>query len=439
MIDINKLDCVYEKKYWISITGLCNNNCKFCLDSNRCDKNHKNLNKIKEEIKLASKKNSKLIISGGDPTIHPELEQIIKFSKEQGFKKIQLITNGRMFASKEFTEKIISAGITEVTFSVHGHNSKIHDHLTSVPGSFKQIIKGILNIKNNSSNKQIILNTDTCVTKYNYKDILKTIKFVYEILGINEINLMTMLPEGNAWKYKEDIIINPKLTAPYIKEVLNYSIKNNINLWLSRFPAKYLENYERFIEDPYKAIDEVRGRKQMFETKNLLCKGDKCDYCPIKQICNKLVLFEQIKQEQLHLNKYSKKISLELNNIEEINNSSKELIILTPNSHTKLKNFNKEETYSILLPKLTISKNIRLANTPLCVLKKYGFNQYEYIEFFNESLDEKKDLLEITKIFSKYSTTHLEKCDTCKYKKSCPGPNINYIRINGSKEFSPFN
>ena len=34
-------DCIFEKKIWISTTGLCNNNCIFCLDGERTDRYHK--------------------------------------------------------------------------------------------------------------------------------------------------------------------------------------------------------------------------------------------------------------------------------------------------------------------------------------------------------------------------------------------------------------
>jgi len=86
-------DCIFEKKKWISITGLCNNNCMFCLDKDRPDKNHKDLDKIKAEIKEAKEEgNSKLIISGGDPSIHPEIVDIVSYGKNLGYKKIQIIT-----------------------------------------------------------------------------------------------------------------------------------------------------------------------------------------------------------------------------------------------------------------------------------------------------------------------------------------------------------
>jgi len=47
-----------------------------------------------------------------------------------------------MFSYFELVEKIIKFGLTDIVFSIHGHNSKTHDYLTQSPGSFKQLLKG---------------------------------------------------------------------------------------------------------------------------------------------------------------------------------------------------------------------------------------------------------------------------------------------------------
>ena len=170
---MKEADCIFEKKKWISITGLCNNNCLFCLDSDRLDKEHKSIQNILSEIDFVINC-KKLIISGGEPTIHPQIIEIVEYAKEKGFEKIQIVTNGRMLSNKDFCEKIIKAGLTEVTFSIHGIED-IHDKLTNVPGSFKQIIKGIRNVKRYPG---IIINTDTCITKVNHQHLLKLVKFM---------------------------------------------------------------------------------------------------------------------------------------------------------------------------------------------------------------------------------------------------------------------
>ena len=50
---------------------------------------------------------------------------------------------------------------------------------------------------------------------------------------------------------------------------------------------KYLENYEEFIEDPYKMVDDIRGCGEHVFRNNSKppCIGEKCTYCGINSIC----------------------------------------------------------------------------------------------------------------------------------------------------------
>jgi hypothetical protein len=38
-----------------------------------------------------------------------------------------------MFESLDFCKKVFDASLEEVTFSFHGHNSKLHDYLVATP------------------------------------------------------------------------------------------------------------------------------------------------------------------------------------------------------------------------------------------------------------------------------------------------------------------
>ena len=67
-------ECIFEKKKWISITGLCNNNCLFCLDGDRTDRYHKPAEEIKKQIKKA--KEVKMVVTRGlDLSVLKKLRQ----------------------------------------------------------------------------------------------------------------------------------------------------------------------------------------------------------------------------------------------------------------------------------------------------------------------------------------------------------------------------
>ncbi|MBT3465167.1 radical SAM protein, partial [archaeon] len=127
----DKEKAIHDKRKHIRITSLCNNNCSFCLAGDMSNEGHYEIDRIKKELEDGIKEGcTRVILSGGEPSIHPDFPKIIKLAKSIGYKKIQTISNGRMFSYRKFLNDCIGSGLSEITFSIHGHTSEIHDALT---------------------------------------------------------------------------------------------------------------------------------------------------------------------------------------------------------------------------------------------------------------------------------------------------------------------
>lgn len=285
-INLQVENAISEKKKWISLTGLCNNNCIFCLDGERKDRFHRTRKEIKKRIDEGVKEGAtRLVLSGGEPTIHPNILEFIRYGKKKGYKRIQIITNGRMLAYRSLVNSLKEAGLDEVTFSLHGHTKEIHDAMTRMPGSFEQITTGI----KNAQKAGFIINTDTTITKINYKYLPKTISYIHS-LGVDEVNLMSIVPFGNAWKYRERLIYEFEEVVPYVEQVIDFCKKKNIILWFSRFPPQYLKKNYQYIESPKKIFEEVLARGEKFFKRKPNCYDTKrCEYCGVSIVCDNLI------------------------------------------------------------------------------------------------------------------------------------------------------
>jgi len=288
-----------KKKYWLRLVNICNNNCIFCLDKGNQNGTVKNMREIVKEMRKGRKEKAvKLILSGGEATLHPKLLEIIKKGKLLGYSEIQIITNGRMFYYKNFLEKAIKNGLTETTFSIHGHTKKLYETQSGVKNSFEQALKGLLNAL---SFKNLIVNIDIVINKINYLYLEKTLRFFIK-LGVTEFDLLQVMPFGNAWINRNKVLYNIEKAAPYLKKAFALQKEfPNIYIWTNRFPPQYLEGFEDLIQHPIKLYDELRGRKKMFEDfleKNILmkCYGKQCQYCFIKNFCQDLIFLKKNKK-----------------------------------------------------------------------------------------------------------------------------------------------
>lgn len=138
------------------ITGKCNSNCIFCFSKKELIKKHFSREILNDIMQKQFDSGCRiLVLSGGEPTIHPDFIKLISNAKSMGYQYIRVITNGRMFAYKKFIRDSINAGLDEATISIHSHVPKIQDDLSKVNGSFKQALKGIKNCINFKLNTKI--------------------------------------------------------------------------------------------------------------------------------------------------------------------------------------------------------------------------------------------------------------------------------------------
>ncbi|MBT3193208.1 MAG: radical SAM protein [Verrucomicrobia bacterium] len=286
---------VFIKRFWLKISHVCNNNCLFCLDAERLPSRCFEPTALLATTILEAHNSGheRLILSGGEPTIHPQFVDIVRYAFKVGFPQIQTITNGRMLSYPSFAESVVRAGLSEATFSVHGHTPELHDRLTGVEGSFDQAVRGIRNVQDIGG---CIVNADIVVNKQNYAHIADIIAF-FSSLGVYEYDLLHVIPFGRAFPNRRRLFFGMEEAYEDIQRALAFSRRQRTpyHIWTNRFPHGYLENYEELIQDPHKLHDEVRGRRDQFDRvlqgHRMRCYPDRCQTCFLNAFCGKLSFY----------------------------------------------------------------------------------------------------------------------------------------------------
>lgn len=102
---------------WLEPTSVCNMRCEGCYRDTYHGK-HKTLEEIKDELKIfkSMRKSDCMSITGGDPLCHPQIVEIVRMSKEMGWKPI-VNTNG-LALDDESLRKLKEAGVFGFTFHI---------------------------------------------------------------------------------------------------------------------------------------------------------------------------------------------------------------------------------------------------------------------------------------------------------------------------------
>ena len=130
------------KKLVMNVTYVCNNHCTFCAVGNRTQVDG---NPVRQRELLAKYRRSGVELvdfDGGEPTLDPELVGLVRYARAIGYRRVNVTTNGRLCAYREFAEKLVRSGVTSVLFSVHGADARTHAAQVGVAEAFEQTTLG---------------------------------------------------------------------------------------------------------------------------------------------------------------------------------------------------------------------------------------------------------------------------------------------------------
>ena len=125
----------------------CNNNCVFCSARGTDAPPSRPTVEIAGEIIASRRRCNAVEFIGGEFTIRPDAVVLVRLCRENGYRGISIETNGARLAYKEFAASLCAAGLSGVSFSLHGATAKTHDALTRTPGSHALLLKGLENVK----------------------------------------------------------------------------------------------------------------------------------------------------------------------------------------------------------------------------------------------------------------------------------------------------
>ncbi|MGB1012761.1 MAG: radical SAM protein [Nannocystaceae bacterium] len=118
----------------------CNNRCLFCAQDGLAQTSDPTREEVFAALARGRQQSSEVTLTGGEPTLATDLEQIICHARELGFTRVGLQTNGRLLGQAKVLDKLVAAGLTDLHLSLHGPNAAVHDYHTGVEGSFTALV-----------------------------------------------------------------------------------------------------------------------------------------------------------------------------------------------------------------------------------------------------------------------------------------------------------
>jgi MoaA/NifB/PqqE/SkfB family radical SAM enzyme len=272
----------------VVLTGFgCNSNCIFCLQSTRTPAFFSKERIMKQIVEERLRGANWLVITGGESSIHKNFLDFIRFAKVLGYERIQTVSNGRMFSSKNFVRKVAIAGLTETTISFHGATAEKHDALTRTPGSFKEASRAAVNCRDQG----ILLSFNTAVSSLNALDLGDIVKFIHNDLKFEKFDydIVGTSPNGRAWDHK--LLPKHEDVKEGLKRAFEYAEKHNIVVWVTRTPIQDFPPGYEYHKEPWEVIThDVIAMWPIGWREDRVCDPLKCEYCEGGPFCDHIKL-----------------------------------------------------------------------------------------------------------------------------------------------------
>lgn len=252
--------------YIAKIINRCNANCAFCADSKEIrTSDSPPFFELVKELEKQSKKYDSLIITGGEPLIHPKLLTYLKKAKKLGYRNIMISTNGLLLSYEGLTERL-SRYIDMVQVSFQTTDAKAYDKITGIKNSLALVEKGM----KNAAKYGITVFSNTCLHKLNYKDTPDIVRFAEQLSEY--IQLSYMNPVGTSVVDGKSLLaVDYDTIMPYIRKAKGDFMIENIPICIA--------------PDMIESISDIHKENKEYYTANKT-KPKKCNGCKYYDICD---------------------------------------------------------------------------------------------------------------------------------------------------------
>ncbi len=271
----------------VKVGFACNNRCLFCAQGDkRSECPTLPLDELIARLRAARERGEGLVLTGGEPTVHKQIAELIAAAKALGFHPIQIQTNGRLLAYPQFLASLIAAGATEFSPSLHGSTAAIHDELTQAPGSFDQTVAGLKNLAR--ARARVV--TNSVITRQNLDDLPALVALLAS-LGVRTAQLAFVHAVGTAADNLDQLMPRFSDAVPAIAAARQVARRAGVRLYTEAIPLCFLSGMEDLaVEEiiPQMTVLDLDGAVRDFSAWRSAegkLHGPPCEACAARPRC----------------------------------------------------------------------------------------------------------------------------------------------------------
>jgi sulfatase maturation enzyme AslB (radical SAM superfamily) len=222
-----------------------------------------------------------LVLSGGEPTLHPELTGLLAYGRELGFETIEIQTNGVRAADAAYAAQLVASGLSRATVSLHSIRAEESDRVTRLPGGFEKSLRAIDNFRTLGITTQIA----HVITKANYRELPATVRWLSRRFPSSggHLSLCLAIAQGISDLVFTGVVPTFTEIEPYVREALDHCLEHDVGfggmIGQGGYPPCMLGGQLRYYDN---VLDQVFVSE---DTSEQFYKAERCRDCSFEPYC----------------------------------------------------------------------------------------------------------------------------------------------------------
>lgn len=210
----------------LELTYHCNLDCFFCYNDREKPGAPLSLSQYEVLLNdLASMQTMFLMLTGGEPMIHPHFFEIGRMARDLGF-VVRVRTNGHSLTQRLAERVLEEIQPYMVEVSLHGATAEVHDRQTRVAGSFDRLVKNLATAKQVGLRCSVV-STPTAWNEHQIEEMFALcdaldvpLRFQGPVAPRDDgdVTPLQIQPTGKSWDQIMAIVTSRKEPAPVVDE-----------------------------------------------------------------------------------------------------------------------------------------------------------------------------------------------------------------------------
>ncbi len=268
----------------------CNFNCRYCLLGHE-KRSTRSLADIEADLRHGRRLGlESLSLTGGEPTLHPEILRIVRRARALGYRQVILVTNASLLSQGRNLERLIEAGVSAVGFSFDAPNRGVSRRLWR-RDAYARVLEGVRRVL---AREDLIVGSISVLTRLNMHLLPELVRLLAELArerrGLYLPAVDFVMPEENAWAQRRALVPRLREAAPHLRAALDEARRLGLPLAFRGMPACIMPEHREWDMERYMSIFDVvdlgeRSRQQRTGLDLLRHKPPRCAGCRNRRSC----------------------------------------------------------------------------------------------------------------------------------------------------------